>query len=332
MQGDVKDQIRISRNPILSLTTIRQISRNQQTSGATSFHADNAFVPAHRVLDWEAAEKGLPLLPIVDKDLTRNDNGLTHTNLVRVDLLCRYLGQQATAVFHQIAEAEKRNVLFGLAVSLGVFKISPRIMRVCPEDSSHCRVYIAAISSKTSDSRKYTLLFDLILHFTLLTSSTVNLFSIQLRIENGISTQTSLTRATIDFHDVQITSMAFLDDQNLLVLAAANGETPKLFRIAYSTSSPFLSYKEDHELIAYRLGNLEQQIPTYTFPGSGSFVPDELSIGEQNRKRSEEGGARICVLDKGRMQYRVFTMKDKALVATGDKDDDGDEDVQMTQE
>jgi hypothetical protein len=162
---------------------------------------------------------------------------------------------------------------------------------------------------------------------------TVNIFSIQLLIENGISTQTSLYKITIDFDDVRILSLAFLDDQNLLVLAATNDEAPELFSIPYSASSPFLSYEEDRRPSGYRLSDLRQRISTYTFPGSSSFVPGKLSIGEQNRKRGDDGGARICVLDKTRMQYRVFTFKNKALLEDGEDDDndDDDKDIQMTQ-
>lgn len=68
---------------------------------------------------WKNAEQGLPLFDLVDKQIQRQERGQSYiASLPRVELLCKYLTKQASAVFSQIAEAEKRNVLFGNVLEL----------------------------------------------------------------------------------------------------------------------------------------------------------------------------------------------------------------------
>ena len=70
--------------------------------------------------DWLHAEQGLPMFNLLDKQLQKQEQGLPYMKaLPRVELLCKYLARQATIVFGQIAEAEKRNVLFGEPLDLG---------------------------------------------------------------------------------------------------------------------------------------------------------------------------------------------------------------------
>ena len=77
-------------------------------------------------------DQGLPLFDLVGKMLEKQEQGLPHTRpLLRLEVLCKYLVQQATTIFGQIAEAEKRNVLFGRANELGVaHKDTPMDMRM----------------------------------------------------------------------------------------------------------------------------------------------------------------------------------------------------------
>ena len=68
----------------------------------------------------EQAEPGLPMFDLLDKQLQKQEQGLPYMKpLPRVELLCNFLTQQASSVFNHIAEAEKRNVLFGKAYDLG---------------------------------------------------------------------------------------------------------------------------------------------------------------------------------------------------------------------
>jgi anaphase-promoting complex subunit 4 len=65
-------------------------------------------------------DHGYPMFTLLDSHLQKQEQGLPYMkHLPRVDFLSKVLTQQATTVFGQIAEAEKRNVLFGKAKDLG---------------------------------------------------------------------------------------------------------------------------------------------------------------------------------------------------------------------
>lgn len=82
---------------------------------------------------WNQAEQGLPMFDILDKQLQKQERGLPFMKaLPRVELVCRHLTAQAKAIFDQIAEAEKRNVLFGNAQPLGMAQDDQLMdMRLC---------------------------------------------------------------------------------------------------------------------------------------------------------------------------------------------------------
>ena len=70
--------------------------------------------------NWSHVEQGLPMFDLLDKQLQKQERGLPFMkSLPRVEFLCRFLTEQANTVFRQIAEAEKRNVLFGQAHKVG---------------------------------------------------------------------------------------------------------------------------------------------------------------------------------------------------------------------
>lgn len=71
--------------------------------------------------EWNHAEQGVPLFDLLNRQLEKQERRLPYIRaLPRVDLLSAYLDRQANAVFAQIAEAEKRNVLFGSAQDVGI--------------------------------------------------------------------------------------------------------------------------------------------------------------------------------------------------------------------
>lgn len=71
---------------------------------------------------WQV-EQNLPMFDILDKQLRKQESGLPYMKaLPRVELLCGYLTSQAKVVFGQIANAEKRNVIFGMPQQVGVVK------------------------------------------------------------------------------------------------------------------------------------------------------------------------------------------------------------------
>jgi anaphase-promoting complex subunit 4 len=70
---------------------------------------------------WPQAEQGLPMFDLLDKQLQKQERGLTYMKaLPRLELLGKFLSRQAKVIFSQIAEAEKRNVLFGKPKIVGV--------------------------------------------------------------------------------------------------------------------------------------------------------------------------------------------------------------------
>jgi anaphase-promoting complex subunit 4 len=84
---------------------------------------------------WASAERGSSLLERLDTQLQRQEEGLPYEKaLPKIALLCRHMGRQAAAVFEKIAEAEKRNVLFGQPSILGNrAQNTPVAMKVYPQ-------------------------------------------------------------------------------------------------------------------------------------------------------------------------------------------------------
>jgi anaphase-promoting complex subunit 4 len=83
--------------------------------------------------DWSQLQPGTRIFDQVDQQLQKYEQGLPYLEqLPRVDFLCKVLGQEASTVFSHIAEAEKRNVLFGRPHVVGVPQNdTPMDMRMC---------------------------------------------------------------------------------------------------------------------------------------------------------------------------------------------------------
>jgi anaphase-promoting complex subunit 4 len=120
---------------------------------------------------WASAERGLPMLELLDTQLRRQEEGIPYEKAVpKVALLCKHLSRQAATVFEKIAEAEKRNVLFGQPTILGSrSQNSPLAMKIYPQvrgaeqlvrrnrdtkhrtqDPARFRVYVAMLSADQS--------------------------------------------------------------------------------------------------------------------------------------------------------------------------------------
>jgi anaphase-promoting complex subunit 4 len=70
--------------------------------------------------EWPHDDR-VPIFTLLDSQLQKQKEGLPYsTHLPRVDFLSKVLARQATTVFSQIAEAERRNVLFGQAKDIGI--------------------------------------------------------------------------------------------------------------------------------------------------------------------------------------------------------------------
>jgi anaphase-promoting complex subunit 4 len=101
------------------------------TSRLAAFFQEAATEDYER--DWEAAQ-GQPIFELLDKQLQKHNSGLPYMeSILNVELLYRYLSRQAATVFQQIADTEKRNVLFGQPVSIGTASgETVQAMRLCP--------------------------------------------------------------------------------------------------------------------------------------------------------------------------------------------------------
>lgn len=83
------------------------------TSSPLGIYLNN--LPSEQDSDgWNHSTYGLPMFELLDGQIQKQEQGRLHIkSLPRIDLLCGLLDQQAHVMFGQIAEAEKRNVLFG---------------------------------------------------------------------------------------------------------------------------------------------------------------------------------------------------------------------------
>ena len=100
---------------------------------------------------WKHVEQGVSLFEVLNEQLRmREESAELATPLTKVGLLCRILSRQASTVFSQIAEAEKRNVLFGKAHELGVAeKGAPMDMKLVKQVSIPNFTRVSLTSLKT---------------------------------------------------------------------------------------------------------------------------------------------------------------------------------------
>lgn len=108
---------------------------------------------------WNNTEQGLPMFDLLDKQLQKQEKGFPYNKpLPRVELLCKYLSRQAKAVFGQIAEAEKRNVLLGSPQEVGVAANNgPIDMKMSRTDSAF-QTCVAFIPKGHSSHSKYLIM------------------------------------------------------------------------------------------------------------------------------------------------------------------------------
>ncbi|KAK0124380.1 hypothetical protein ONS95_009343 [Cadophora gregata] len=87
---------------------------------------------------WTHSKYGVPMFDLLDKEIQKQERGLSYIKpLPRVDLLCAFFQQQAHSIFGKIAEAEKRNVLFGKPQNVGIVEVDgPVDMRMSAKVSS----------------------------------------------------------------------------------------------------------------------------------------------------------------------------------------------------
>jgi hypothetical protein len=63
----------------------------------------------------------------------------------------------------------------------------------------------------------------------------------------------------------------------------------------------------------------------YSFPEGSSFMPDKFELSQRNKHPDQNDSTRLCVLDKNRLHYKIFTVPNYVSGPVAE-----DEDVSMT--
>lgn len=114
------DDDKVEKEASIDHSKVLQYLQTAMTTSPLAMYFDDSL-PEDHDNSWKTAEQGLPIYDLLDKQLQKQERGVPYMKtLPRVDLLCKLLARQASTVFGQIAEAEKRNVLFGKVHEIGV--------------------------------------------------------------------------------------------------------------------------------------------------------------------------------------------------------------------
>ncbi|KAH6668009.1 anaphase-promoting complex, cyclosome, subunit 4-domain-containing protein [Halenospora varia] len=274
--------------------------------------------------DWNQAEQGLPMFDLLDKQITKQERGLSYMKgLPRVELLCKFLSRQAQSVFSQIAEAEKRNVLFGQRQEIGTAENDGFIdMRLAILSNSSCVAHLAFVPEDLPNQ--------------------IQINRLSFSIENGMSKSRSTDASVVQLGDGQIKDLKFLDSSNLLVLWQLR-ENTILLSIPYDRSgdkgsTPFGGFHMEYAafdpksaaLQPVMLSNkeVEQQFVKYKIPGEGSFLPERIEIRHQT-SRSRKDSIRIVILGEDKTHYKVFKLPESDS-SRREKGNDSEDDISMS--
>ncbi|KAI9783357.1 MAG: hypothetical protein M1839_003891 [Geoglossum umbratile] len=263
---------------------------------------------------WDLRDKGLSLFDILKKELKKRSlNTYTEKRIPGVRSFHEHLTQQCDVVFKQIAETERRNVLFGRPVYLAKGNESGIAdMRACAKDE-HCHTYVALHSVGTQGDN-------------------VDIFRVSLVIESGVSTTQQVEVARIVFDDAAIGDLKFVDDTHLMFVYH-NSAGSNLLNIAYSlspsddlnplhffalplhpepttgalttltTTTTELQVEQALHIHADNIGIFSRHL----FPATDTgFVPEKLEVNGRKGRRV------VCVLGRDRFHYRVFDLDGRA--------------------
>ncbi|KAG4436181.1 hypothetical protein IFR05_008341 [Cadophora sp. M221] len=261
---------------------------------------------------WSHSKHGHPMFELLDKELQKQERGLPFLqSLPRVDLLCTFLEQQAHTIFGQIAEAEKRNVLFGKPQDIGIIELDgPVDMRMSINGINVAQTHIAFVPKGSP--------------------SVVRIVCVMLSIENGVSSQHSISSSSIQLGAGQVRDVKFLDENSLLVLWEVDG-TASLLSICYTATDTEYSLNypphSGHPDISKSFSNEEvlEQFLRYKLPSDSSFVPGKMEIREQPTGTSKEDWRRLFLLGKDKVHYKILKFRGANLSI-----EDRDQDVSMS--
>jgi len=250
-----------------------------------AFFADIPDDEAKR--QWDDIGPTNPVFDILSAQLQKHADGAPFLSaLPSLKLLTGHLEQQASAVFRQIAEAEKRNVLFGSAVEVAAGGTDgPLAMKMVAHDERCSCTYIGQVVA----GRRGALAIS----------------RVRLETENGVSKHVSTQGCTIDV-DGGVLDVAFLDEQTLLVLCE-RGERRALLAVPFRCSAGVLGYQEvkgrgPRRRIA--LEEIEGACRRFGFSeDKAGFVPEKLRVSG--------AGKRVVVLGEGGLRYKIFVIPEE---------------------
>ncbi|KAH8589995.1 anaphase-promoting complex, cyclosome, subunit 4-domain-containing protein [Bisporella sp. PMI_857] len=256
------------------------------------------------------------LFVLLEEQLRKQEQGLPYMKpLLRIHLLCGYLTQQASAIFKQIAEAEKRNVLFGKPHDLGVAQEgAPMDMKM---SQAVCLLLCLSFPKIISVNH-------------------LKIYQVAMLIENGISTVTQTTLSIIELGSGKIKDVKFSNDIFISVLWEIEGHT-HLLSIPYKGPlyknepdcileySPFGPKAKIPPPFIFDNASIVEHFSKYKIPGEDTFKPAKLEIREQTEYGWKEDMKRVLVLAEDKLHYKVFK-----LPATNQGSAELDGDTQMS--
>ncbi|KAM3077296.1 hypothetical protein ACMFMG_006647 [Clarireedia jacksonii] len=264
----------------------------------------SAFITEVTPTDFEDecahAKKDVHLFDKLTRQLEKQEQGQKYRKtLPQVEFLCKYLRSQATAIFSQIAEAEKRNVLFGKAIELGV-----------PQDNVSMDVTMNEVDHRISHA-----------YCAFIPKGSLNqvrIIQAILSIENGISTVLGTNSALLQLGNGSIKSIKFFDRDNLLLFWEDNGKG-KLLGLAYENRQDASQITQNHfKYQPYRnaastckavVFDNEEVVANFLqseFDSNGSFSPEKITIRSQSDEKMNDDVKRLVVLSKDKFHYKIF--------------------------
>lgn len=225
-----------------------------------------------------------PIFEPLTEALRKCEEGKRYaTALPSVKILIRHLEEQAGAVFKQIAEAEKRNVIFGSAIDIAEgFKDGPVVMRMLPGSlPKRSNTYVSQIG-KDGES--------------------VQIHQVVIDTQNGVSAHAGSSSTYLSAGG-KVIDIAFLDDNWLLILYVAKDGKGALARVNYPFDADVLSYQGPTHPDSM-VDMPSSVIRTDFAQDPAGFVPEKMHVSESGR---------VVVLAKGGMRYKIYTINEERM-------------------
>ncbi|KAH0543232.1 hypothetical protein FGG08_002396 [Glutinoglossum americanum] len=262
---------------------------------------------------WDLRDEGLSLFDILKKELKKRSlNVHTNKRLPGIRSFYEHLARQCDIVFKQIAEAERRNVLFGRPVHLVKGnKSSIADIRVLVDAkngvSTTQRVEVARIIFDDAAIKDLKFVDDS--HIMLIYEDPGELAPDCHELPSITSTYRSFTVAGSNLLNVTYSLSPDVDYHT----AALKSET---ITGALTTIIP---ESQGSRALHIHEGNIHE-FSCHFFPATeAGFVPEMLEINGRKGRRV------VCVLGRDRLHYRVFDLDGEAEEEEDEDEDEGED-------